>query len=59
MTRPGECPAGGRRCPPSICDCFIELYPDDPLGLHPEAFEVIWPGENVSDPPDPPAHDPV
>lgn len=36
------CPAmpGQRRCPPSICDCFIDIYPDDPGGIHPEAFVV-------------------
>ena len=34
------CPLGGRRCPEAICDCFVDLYPDDPLGIHPEAFVV-------------------
>lgn len=33
-------PRGRRRCPPSICDCFVDTYPDDPFGLHPEAFLV-------------------
>ncbi len=37
---PPPCPLGGPRCPESICDCFIDQYPDDPLGLHPEAFIV-------------------
>lgn len=38
-----QCPyadAGQSRCSPAICDCFIEQYPDDPFGLHPEAFMV-------------------
>lgn len=38
-----QCPYasfGARRCPPSICDCFIDTHPDDPFGLHPEAFIV-------------------
>lgn len=38
-----ECPAfpGSPRCSPSICDCFIDIYPDDdPGGIHPEAFIV-------------------
>lgn len=43
--QPG-CPIGGPRCPPSICDCFIDLYPDDPLGIHPEAFTVMVPCPN-------------
>lgn len=30
--RPGE------KC--DACDCFVDLYPDDPFGLHPEAFLV-------------------
>lgn len=34
------CPLGGPRCPEAVCDCFVDLYPDDPLGLHPEAFVV-------------------
>ena len=40
---PFKCPyadPGQSRCSPSICDCFIEQYPDDPFGLHPEAFLV-------------------
>lgn len=38
-----ECPAypGEPRCPESICDCFIDTHPDDPLGLHPEDFVVM------------------
>jgi hypothetical protein len=40
----GECPAypgsGAPRCLPSICDCFIDTYPDSPTNLHPEAFIV-------------------
>lgn len=38
---------GRDRCPPAICDCFVDLYPDDPFGLHPEAFMVAGecPGE--------------
>lgn len=43
MTDEKGCPLGGPRCPRSICDCFIEEYPDDPLGLHPEAFMVATP----------------
>jgi hypothetical protein len=38
-----QCPyaePGQARCHPAICDCFIEQYPDDPFGLHPEAFLV-------------------
>lgn len=31
---------GQRRCPPSICDCFIDTHPDDPFGLHPDDFLV-------------------
>jgi len=34
---------GQRACPPSICDCFVDLYPEDPFGLHPEAFVVMVP----------------
>lgn len=34
---------GQTRCPSSICDCFIETYPDSPRELHPEAFIVVWP----------------
>lgn len=33
-------PKGRRACSPAICDCFVDLYPDDPFGLHPEAFTV-------------------
>ncbi|MGH3499835.1 MAG: hypothetical protein ACRDQA_02860 [Nocardioidaceae bacterium] len=29
-----------RRCPEWRCDCFIDTYPDDPFGIHPEAFVV-------------------
>jgi hypothetical protein len=37
-----ECPAmpGIPRCHDSICDCFRDVYPLDPVGLHPEAFVV-------------------
>lgn len=38
-----KCPyasPGRAKCPESICDCFIDVYPDDPFGLHPEAFAV-------------------
>lgn len=40
-----ECPAfpGAPRCPRDICDCFIDQYPDDPTGLHPEAFTFVIP----------------
>lgn len=51
----GECPFSGltfARCQASICDCFREQYPDDPYGLHPEAFIV---GTRVT-PPDQCAH---
>ena len=34
---------GGPRCPASICDCFIETNPLDPIGLHPEQFAVATP----------------
>lgn len=34
---------GRARCPSWRCDCFVELYPDDPFGLHPEAFIVGQP----------------
>lgn len=52
MTDQQECPLGGPRCPEAICDCFIDLYPDDPLGLHPEAFLVnghqhVGPGQHA------------
>lgn len=43
MSDATQCPLGGPRCPESICDCFIEQYPDDPMGLHPEAFVVMTP----------------
>ena len=43
MTRQRECPLGGPRCPESICDCFIETHPEDPLGLYPEDFTVGTP----------------
>ena len=29
---------GQAKCPRWRCDCFIDEYPDDPVGLHPEAF---------------------
>lgn len=29
---------GGKRCPESICDCFIEWFPEDPLRLRPELY---------------------
>jgi hypothetical protein len=41
--KPFQCPyaeKGQARCPTWRCDCFIDLYPDDPFGLHPEAFVV-------------------
>jgi uncharacterized protein YodC (DUF2158 family) len=31
---------GAARCSPAICDCFYDEHPDDPFGLHPEAFTV-------------------
>jgi hypothetical protein len=40
---PFVCPYAGpgrRKCPEWRCDCFVDLYPDDPFGLHPEAFVV-------------------
>ena len=43
----GRCPFSGlavKSCVASVCDCFIEQYPDDPYGLHPEAFVVNPPG---------------
>lgn len=39
-----SCPyaeVGLTRCPTWRCDCFIDSYPDDPMGLHPEAYMVI------------------
>ena len=44
------CPAfgpGSKVCPRSICDCFIEEFPDDMAqagALHPEFFAVspVW-----------------
>lgn len=36
-------PKGRKRCPESICDCFIETHPDSPFDLHPEDFIVTWP----------------
>lgn len=46
-----ECPAfpGSPRCPESICDCFIETHPDDPLGPHPEDFVVTFPDLKAKD----------
>ena len=37
-----ECPGmpGSPRCPTCLCDCFLNTHPDDPLGLHPEAFVI-------------------
>ena len=31
---------GQRACPAWRCDCFVADYPDDPFGLHPEAYVV-------------------
>jgi hypothetical protein len=31
---------GQTRCSPSICDCFIDMFPDSPRALHPEVFIV-------------------
>lgn len=28
----------GQKC--DACDCFVDLYPDSPFDLHPEAFLV-------------------
>lgn len=44
-----DCPLGGPRCPESICDCFIDTHPDDPLGLHPEDFIVTFPVPKAKD----------
>lgn len=43
-----ECPAmpGTQRCPEWLCDCFIDMFPDDPTGLHPEVFVVGFPTTN-------------
>lgn len=43
MSDAKSCPLGGPRCPEWECDCFIDLYPDDPMGIHPEAFVVMVP----------------
>jgi hypothetical protein len=46
------CPAwgpGSPVCPRSICDCFIDEFPDDMEaagGLHPEFFTVMPPVED-------------
>lgn len=32
--------SGQKKCPASICDCFIDQYPDSPRDVHPEAFIV-------------------
>lgn len=48
MSAPFKCPYAPRgldRCPPSICDCFVADYPDDPFGLHPEAFVIGEPAD--------------
>jgi hypothetical protein len=40
---PFQCPYAPpdrSRCPQWRCDCFIDLYPDSPFALHPEAFVV-------------------
>lgn len=42
-----QCPLGGPRCHEAICDCFIDQYPTDPLGLHPEAYVVL--GQRIND----------
>jgi hypothetical protein len=53
--RRGICWASGltiKRCMAGPCDCFRDTYPDDPYGLHPEAFvvgRVIPPGEGDTD----------
>jgi hypothetical protein len=39
---------GRDRCPAWRCDCFVDTFPDDPFGLHPEAFVV---GNAEPDPP--------
>ena len=39
-------PQGRKKCPPSICDCFIDQYPDSPRDLHPEAFIVGLPRDD-------------
>lgn len=31
---------GRARCPEWRCDCFVDAFPEDPFGLHPEAFLV-------------------
>lgn len=37
-------PCGGRPGKPcGSCDCFMDIYPDDPFGLHPEAFRIGGP----------------
>lgn len=48
----GVCPFSGytfKRCAASICDCFREQFPDDPYGLHPEAFIVNPPTEQAAE----------
>lgn len=41
-----HCPyaeAGKDRCPAWRCDCFVDIYPEDPFGLHPEMYVVHIP----------------
>lgn len=48
-----KCPyaePGQRACHPAICDCFIATHPDDPFGLHPEAFVVLKPAPGSGTP---------
>jgi hypothetical protein len=41
---------GGERCPESMCDCFIDQYPDDPVNLRPEHFVILFPEPNKDAP---------
>lgn len=52
-----QCPwaeDGEAKCPEWRCDCFIDMFPESPFALHPEAF-IVGPPVNVELPPfDPP-----
>ena len=43
MSEP-RCPMGGRRCPASICDCFIDQCAECAAGrcpgIHPESYVI-------------------
>lgn len=49
----------GPRCPPSICDCFIDTHPENPSALRPEAFVITFSPERDDDSGDRPPIDPT